>query len=70
MADEMKSLGLCLGASNISLVHMEQELEGNGELLPYIAAHSVHTHEGDAKGSLIQALKGIDIQSFDRIAAP
>jgi len=69
MADKLRSLGLCLGASNISLVHMEQELEGNGELLPRITAHSVHTHEGDAKSSLIQALKGIDIQSFDRIAA-
>ncbi|MBU2252671.1 MAG: activase, partial [Proteobacteria bacterium] len=69
MADKLKSLGLCLGASNISLVHMEQELEGNGELLQHITAHSVHTHEGDAKGSLIRALKGIDIQSFDRIAA-
>src|SRR4030067_708539 len=69
MTDKLKSLGLCLGASNISLVHMEQELEGNGELLPHITAHSVHTHEGDAKSTLIQALKGIDIQSFDRIAA-
>ncbi|MBU1965032.1 MAG: activase, partial [Proteobacteria bacterium] len=69
MAAKLKSLGLCLGASNISLVHMEQELEGSAELLPHITAHSVHTHGGDAKSSLIQALKGIDIQSFDRIAA-
>ncbi|OHE22047.1 MAG: activase [Syntrophobacterales bacterium RBG_19FT_COMBO_59_10] len=63
-----KSLGLCLGASTISLVHIEQEPEGGGRP-PRIIAHSSHTHEGDAKHCLIEALQGIDIQSFDRIAA-
>jgi len=62
-----KSLGLCLGASTISLVHVEQP--GGGGRPPRIIAHSVRPHEGDAKRCLIEALQAIDIQSFDRIAA-
>ena len=68
MADKLQSLGLCLGASTISLVHMEQAMDGNGDLSPRVIAHFVHTHEGDPKRSLIRALKGIDMHSFDRIA--
>jgi activator of 2-hydroxyglutaryl-CoA dehydratase len=68
MADKLQSLGLCLGASTISLVHMKQALDGNGDLSPRIITHFVHTHEGDPKRSLIRALKGIDMHSFDRIA--
>ena len=69
MAVKLKSLGLCLGASTVSLVQVEQELEGNRVLSPHISAHSLQAHEGDPKRCLVQALKGVDIQSFDRIAA-
>jgi predicted CoA-substrate-specific enzyme activase len=69
MAVKLKSLGLCLGASTISLVQVEQELEDNRVLSPHISAHSLQAHEGDPKRCLVQALKGVDIQFFDRITA-
>ncbi|MBA4423724.1 MAG: activase, partial [Syntrophus sp. (in: bacteria)] len=69
MADTLKSLGLCLGASTVSLVQVERDREGKGALLPHIIAHSVHSHEGDAKRCLIQALKDVDLSSVDRITA-
>jgi predicted CoA-substrate-specific enzyme activase len=69
MAAKLKSLGLCLGASTISLVQVEQEPDGNGGSIPRIVAHSVQTHEGDPKRSLIRALEGLEMESFDRIAA-
>ena len=69
MANTLKSLGICLGATNVSLVQAEQELECDGRLPPRIIAYSIHAHEGDPRRSLIQALKAMDVRSFDRIAA-
>ena len=68
MTDALKSLGLCLGASTVSLVQVEQDRTGGGSA-PRIRAHAVHVHEGDPKRTLVQALAGIDLASFDRIAA-
>ena len=64
MADTLKSLGLCLGASTVSLVQVERDMEGNGASSAHIIAHSVHSHEGDAKRCLIQALKDVELSSF------
>ena len=64
MADTLKSLGLCLGASTVSLVQVERDLEGNGAPSPHIIAHSVYSHEGDAKRCLIQALNDVELSSF------
>jgi hypothetical protein len=57
MADTLKSLGLYLGASTVSLVQVESDLEGKRALSLHIIAYSVHNHEGDAKRCLIQALR-------------
>ena len=64
--DTMNSLGLCLGASTVSIVHMEIK---NSESKPKIVKVSLHTHEGNPKQTLLAALKNYDLKSFDRIAA-
>ena len=69
MATGLKALGLCLGASSVSLVQVEQVPDSGGNLSPRIISHSLQTHEGDPKSSLIKILKDLDIRSFDRIAA-
>jgi len=58
----MKALGLCLGASTVSIVELENEA---GK--PRITGHSVHPHEGDPKRTLFAALTDYDLASFARI---
>ncbi|MGE5258404.1 MAG: acyl-CoA dehydratase activase [Hyphomicrobiales bacterium] len=69
MAKTQKALGLCLGASTVSVVQVERDLEGGKGYSPRVIAHSLHVHEGDPKRTLKRALDGIDAHSFDRIAA-
>lgn len=64
--DTINSLGLCLGASTVSIVHMEIK---NSEIKPRIVKFSLHPHEGNPKQTLLAALKNFDLKSFDRIAA-
>jgi predicted CoA-substrate-specific enzyme activase len=68
MPEPLKSLGLCLGASTVSMVHVEQDPSHPSDP-PRIIAHSLHVHEGDPKFTLRRALEAIDVGSFDRIAA-
>ena len=75
MSGKIRSLGLCLGASTISIVQVEQEQnlrEGNPiqeKKIPRIVTYSLHPHEGDPKRTLLSAIKNLDLNSFDRIAA-
>jgi predicted CoA-substrate-specific enzyme activase len=70
MTETVKALGLCLGASTISLVQVEQSRGRHAAgSPPRITAHSLHSHEGDPKRTLQLALEGIDVQAFERIAA-
>ena len=69
MPDTLKSLGLCLGASTVSLVQVELDPDDKGPSSTRIIAHSVYSHEGDAKRCLIQALRDVDLSSFNRITA-
>ncbi len=64
MSEKLKSLGLCLGASTVAIVQLE--LDGGK---PKIIDYSLHPHEGNPKQTLAAALKRLDMQSFDRIAA-
>jgi len=68
MANTMKALGICMGASTVSLVQVEQDLDAPGMPSPRIIQHSLHTHEGDPKRTLVRALAGLDMRAFDRIA--
>jgi len=71
----LNSLGICLGASTISMVHLEQTLDANrqvgsaGSQKPRIVKYSLHPHEGDPKKTLRLAIKNFDLNSFDCIAA-
>ncbi len=75
MSRKLRSLGLCLGASTVSIVHVEQEQSATGgnpgitENSPHVIGHSEHPHEGDLKQTLLSALEGLDLDSFDRITA-
>ncbi len=75
MPGKIRSLGLCLGASTVSIVQVEQEQnlhEGNPtqeKKTPRLVEYSLHPHEGDPKRTLLSALKNVDLNSFDRIAA-
>jgi len=66
----INSLGLCLGASTISIVHMETKRGINGsEIKPRIVKFSIHPHEGNPKQTLLSAIEKFDLKLFDRIAA-
>jgi len=69
----MRALGLCLGASTVSVVQIEQD---NGEIniakgnkKPRVVEYSLHPHEGNPKKTLLSVLERLDLNSFDRIAA-
>ena len=73
MSDKLKALGLCLGASTVSVVQLELDpnLKTNptGEKNPRVIDFSLHPHEGDPKQTLLDVFGKIDLESFDRIAA-
>lgn len=75
MSKKIGVLGLCLGASTVSIVRIEQDRssdKGNPiqfDKNPMIVECSVHTHEGDPKRTLLSAIKNLDLNSFDRIVA-
>jgi len=73
--DKIRSLGICLGASTISMAQIEiirppaVETDSTVPPEPRIVSHSLHTHEGDPKQTLISALQTVDLGLVDRIAA-
>ena len=75
MAKTMKSLGICLGASTVSLVQLKLDPDerDSGSTQhrpkPVIIDHALYPHEGDPKQTLIKAFKNLSLDSFDRIAA-
>ena len=75
MVDKLSSLGLCLGASTVSIVQLEQDLSEDNQITadrtatPRVIEYSLHPHEGDPKRTLLSAFKQLDLNKFDRIAA-
>ncbi len=73
MSDKLKALGLCLGASTVSIAQLELDQsrppDPAGRTNPRVVAYSLHPHEGDPKQTLLDAFSQIDLESFDRIAA-
>jgi predicted CoA-substrate-specific enzyme activase len=75
MAAKIKSLGICLGASTISLVQLEWDRKNrssdSAQQNPKatLIGASLYPHEGNPKQTLINALEKLDLSSFDRIAA-
>ena len=75
MVDKMRSLGLCLGASTVSIVQLEQDLNEKdptgtrSKAAPRIIEYSLYAHEGDPKRTLLAAFEQLDLEKFDTIAA-
>ncbi|MFV9646449.1 MAG: BadF/BadG/BcrA/BcrD ATPase family protein, partial [Desulfobacterales bacterium] len=65
-SEKTKVLGINLGASTVSVVHIELYQESEK---PRIVKNSVHLHEGNPKDTLLSVLKHYDLASFDKIAA-
>ncbi|MCP4370604.1 MAG: activase [Deltaproteobacteria bacterium] len=63
---KVKVLGLNLGASSVSVVHIELH-QDSGK--PRIVKNSVQLHEGNPKDTLLSVLDSYDLASFDKIAA-
>ena len=62
-------LGICLGASTVSMVHLAAPLQNRPGSGPWIVAHETHVHEGHPKNTLLRALAGKDLAAFDKIVA-
>ena len=65
----VNALGICLGASTVSLVHVTLVPDAKGDTAPRVVNHALLPHEGDPKKTLERALSGLDMTRFDRIAA-
>ena len=73
MTEKLRSLGLCLGASTVSIVQLELDRSAQKNPTaapnPRIIDFSLFPHEGDPKQTLLDAFDRLDPKSFDRIAA-
>ncbi|MBT8363867.1 MAG: activase, partial [Deltaproteobacteria bacterium] len=73
MTEKLRSLGLCMGASTVSIVQLEldRKAQKNPTVTskPRIIDFSLFPHEGDPKQTLLDAFDRLDLESFDRIAA-
>ncbi len=70
-----KALGICLGASTISIVQVEKNALENFSDSPHpkdtvnVIGCATYAHAGNPKDTLLSALSSLDLKSFDRIAA-
>ncbi|MFW3146758.1 MAG: acyl-CoA dehydratase activase [Thermoplasmatota archaeon] len=60
----MRSLGICLGGSTVTIVELMKE-EGSR---PKVGTVIIEAHEGDPKSILSKQIGSLDMTSFDRIA--
>ncbi|MBW2406381.1 MAG: activase [Deltaproteobacteria bacterium] len=73
--DTLTSLGLCLGASTVSIVQLEQKQNPKSinpakrNNNPRIVKSFFYPHEGDPKRTLLRLINGLDLNEFDRIVA-
>ncbi len=71
----MKTLGICIGASTITLVHLtapertEAGLPDPEAPAPRVARHARFPHDGDPRRTLLTALERWQPETFDRFAA-
>lgn len=65
-AKDLYVLGVCVGASSISTVHLKKPINGTR---PEIISHATHSHEGNPRKALLDILGSMDLSSFDRITA-
>ncbi len=65
---QLRSLGICLGASTVSAVQVKAD--GSGSDAPArIVDHSLVAHGGNPKKAILSILETLDLGAFERIAA-
>ncbi len=73
MNKPVTALGLCMGASTVSLVQIRcapDPIAGpDAEARPVVIHHAVHTHDGDPKRTLLKALEAVEWSAIDKVAA-
>ena len=75
MAAKIKSLGICLGASTISLVQLEWDPDrrssDSDQQYPRatLIEAALYPHEGNPKQTLRNALEKLDLSSFNKVVA-
>ena len=75
MVAALKSLGICLGASTVSIAQLKQASvpsrsnDAPQRPKPLLIESALYPHEGDPKRTLLKAFEQLDLSSFDRIAA-
>ena len=62
----MRTLGICLGATTLSLVEAER---GNDKARPEVRRIAIVPHEGNPRRALAEALAKLDMARYDRVAA-
>ncbi len=61
-------LGICLGASTVSVVQLKTDSSLPIVIKPVIENATVYPHEGNPRRALINALRAVNPESIDRIA--
>ena len=73
MGKTITSLGLCMGASSVSLVRVRlnpaTDRNKRKEEKPFVMDHKVLPHDGNPKAALLASLKDVDWSEIDRVAA-
>ncbi len=70
---KVRVLGICLGASTISMAHIEYESEEGGLIKraqnpPRVISSRVYPHDGGPRQTLIKAVRTAGPEKFDKIA--
>ncbi|RJQ69949.1 MAG: activase [Desulfobacteraceae bacterium] len=67
----MTAIGVCLGASSVSLVQIQSAAHANlkENAPPVVIRHAVRPHDGDPKQTLINMLQDVDWCDIEKIAA-
>ncbi|MEJ2041290.1 MAG: hypothetical protein P8X55_20530, partial [Desulfosarcinaceae bacterium] len=74
MDEVSTSIGLCLGASTVSVVQVSRPVErtpspGSAQAhSPQVVSHITYVHDGNPKNTLIKALATIDWHNVQRVA--
>ncbi len=68
MTETLSCLGICMGASSISLAGVRQ-IGRKRTNQTRIIFHRVQPHEGDPRGTLLKILEGIDLGQYQRVVA-
>ncbi len=68
------ALGICVGASTVSIVHLAQPTGSTARDTrtpgpPQIVTTAVYPHDGNPKQTLLSALAALDMGTFSRVAA-